>query len=87
MRKPDDKPEPPGGPYPNIRDESEMPGGPAGVRLREFLEGRLPEEALTEEETGKGVPPDGGHPTAAPEGAHRRARRRSGKQPKHKSKQ
>lgn len=53
MRQPDGKSRPPGGPYPGLPEE-EMPGGPAGARLREFLQGRLPQDQPTEdtEETG-----------------------------------
>ncbi|HEY0070900.1 MAG TPA: hypothetical protein VGE04_13115 [Chloroflexia bacterium] len=43
MKLPPNKAIPPGGPYPKTPDNSELPGGHAGIRFREFNQGRLPE--------------------------------------------
>jgi hypothetical protein len=67
MRHPQDKPEPPGGPYPNMPypdmpqeaqgAEPYVSGGNAGTRLSEHLQGRFPEGASPVEEPGENVPP------------------------------
>ncbi len=49
MKLPANKSIPPGGPYQNVPDNSELPGGHAGVRWREFNQGRLPESDQAED--------------------------------------
>ena len=50
MRKPCDKPKPPGGP------KTKLPGGHAARRLEEFLEGRFPNGVPAPEDTSEEKP-------------------------------